>query len=682
MSDDRRLRVGLCRAGLMLGGEVLPLYAGSVHYWRLSIDSWRPALLEAKKLGLTLIDTYVPWAVHEVESGVFDFGERDPRHDVTAFLRIVHELGLYAIVRPGPHINGELSLFGVPERVVWDPACQAMSPEGHPVMLPMVPLGFPVPSYASEAFLREVDGWFRAVAGELAPLRYPEGPVVLCQIDNEGTFYFRDGLYDQDYRPEAIALYRSYLRGKYEGAAALTRAYGTKAAPFAEVKPPTTFDATGADELAWHLDWAEFQEHLIATSLARMKASLVAHGFREIPTFHNMTMGYEATPLSAARLGRAVDLVGLDYYHRATPGERLLIERRTTELVSRCEGMNQPSFACEMGAGFPPFFYPIPDEADNRFTALTALAYGLRGFNLYMAVERDRWIGAPIDAHGRARPSAIFWRKLFHALDALRFHELVRHAEVRIVVPALKRRLGRAMHALSPATPALFAVLGRGAHESCYEEDVGLGGAVLAEVDAFIGCFEHALQARGVPFAHVDSDCLDASVMGAGWVICPTTGGIDASAWHTLRALASAGVRVTFGPRVPTRDGTLRPLDAALDPGGLELFEGAASAPYFDANAAAAVVDRAVAERALKSLPMAPAHLSATVHHDSGGRPRVLFVINAGAQHEKARVGLGAGADLAATDVLDAGRYECQNGELFVPVPARSVRMLALEPLR
>jgi hypothetical protein len=73
-----------------------------------------------------------------------------------------------------------------------------------------------------------------------------------------------------------------------------------------------------------------------------MRVALARAGMSEIPTFHNMTMGYEATPLSAARIRRAVDLVGLDYYHRATPTERLLIERRTTELATRSEGSSNP----------------------------------------------------------------------------------------------------------------------------------------------------------------------------------------------------------------------------------------------------------------------------------------------------------------------------------------------------
>jgi beta-galactosidase len=670
-------RVGLSRAGIIVEGRLVPLYSGSVHYWRIERDVWKDALLETKRLGVRLIDTYVPWSVHETASGETDFGEKDPNLDVAAFLRLVHELDLLAIVRPGPHINGELTHFGIPERIIWDPACQARSPQGNPVMLPMVPVGFPVPSYASAAFFGEAEKWLVKAAAVLAPLRFPEGPIVLCQIDNEGTLYFRDGLYDQDYRPEAISLYRVFLRNKYGTEADLARAYGRRSDPFDRVVPPTIFDAETADELTFHLDWAEFQERLIAGSIARMKSAFVAAGMDEIPTFHNMTMGHEATPLSAAQLATAVDLVGLDYYHRATPAERISIERRTTELSMRGEGVDKPSFACEMGAGFPPYFFPIPEEVDNEFNVMTALAYGLRGFNIYMAVDRDRWIGAPIDRHGRPGPSAAFWGKLFRALEETRFHELFRRAPVRIVNTSLKRRLNRALHAFSPATPALFAVLGSGSHETCFEDDFGLGGRVASEVDAFIEAFEQALSARGVPFAHVDGETAGPSLSGARWIICPTAGGVELGLWTELQRRRQEGAWVTIGPRVPSRDGSLRPLAEPLDPTGFEQVPMSGPHPHVDGAAIDAQVDAAIRGLDLPVWTAGPKTVSVTVHEDAENRPRVLFIMNPTTVNEEATVQLRQRATLI--DLFDGSRHECSEGGASVFVPARSVRMLRID---
>jgi len=677
VSSEFRTRVGLCRGGISVDGRVVPLYSGSVHYWRLERAVWKDALLETKRLGVGLIDTYLPWAVHESAPDEMDFGEKDPRLDVIAFLRLIKELGLLAIVRPGPHINAELTYFGIPERIIWNAACQARSPQGNPVMLPMVPVGFPVPSYASAAFLGEAEKWLVKAAAVLAPLRYPEGPIVLCQIDNEGTLYFRDGLYDQDYRPEAVSLYRAFLRQKYGTEEALARAYGRRADPFDRVVPPTILDAESADELTFHLDWAEFQERLVAGSIARMKAVFVGAGMSEIPTFHNMTMGHEATPLSAAQLGAAVDLVGLDYYHRATPTERLLIERRTTDLSTRSEGLGKPSFACEMGAGFPPYFFPIPDEIDSRFNVMTALAYGLRGFNIYMAVDRDRWIGAPVDRHGRPGPTAAFWSKLCHALAEVRFHELYRRTPVRIVNSALKRRLNRALHAFSPATPALFAVLGSGSQETCFEDDFGLGGRVASEVDAFVVAFEQALSARGVPFAHIDGETATVALSGARWIICPTAGGVEPGLWALLRQYHRDGARVTIGPRVPVRDASLRPLLEPLDPSGFDLVAMSGPHPEVDGAVVAAQVDDAVRTLDLPVWTVSPNTVSVAVHEDAQNQPRVLFVMNPTPANENVTIPFKRSATLI--DLVDESRHPCGPNGALVFVPARTVRMLRID---
>ena len=112
------------------------------------------------------------------------------------------------------------------------------------ISLPVLPpaasvsVSFPVPSYASEAFLTEVEKWFGAMGAELASLAYPAGPIVLVQVDNEGALYFRDGPYDQDYHPDAIRLFRAFLRQKYASQRALRDAWNDSELTFAVAMPP------------------------------------------------------------------------------------------------------------------------------------------------------------------------------------------------------------------------------------------------------------------------------------------------------------------------------------------------------------------------------------------------------------------------------------------------------------
>src|SRR6478609_8899041 len=244
-------RPKLTRAGVLLGERLLPLLCGSVHYFRLEPESWRACLESMREMGCTVVDVYVPWSVHETADGTLDFGAKNPALNVVEFLRVAEDVGLYAFVRPGPHINAELSGFGLPERVLWDRECQARSAAGEAVILPMPPQAFPVPSYASRKLLNEACQWLRSAADLLGPLTWPNGPIVLCQVDNEGALYFRDGVYEQDYHPDSIARYRSYLQRRYETPARLDEAYATSHNTF-EISPPQRFDAKDAHGLRRH----------------------------------------------------------------------------------------------------------------------------------------------------------------------------------------------------------------------------------------------------------------------------------------------------------------------------------------------------------------------------------------------------------------------------------------------
>ncbi|MCA9602587.1 MAG: beta-galactosidase, partial [Myxococcales bacterium] len=439
---------------LDLGADEIPLYSGALHYWRIERRFWRRTLEAVRNLGLDTVETYIPWGVHEQADGTFDFGERHERLDVGAFLELVSELGMYAIVRPGPHINAELTYFGLPERVVHDPECQARSPRRNPVIQPFPPRMFPAPSYASRKYHEEVGRWFDAVGQVVGPHLWPRGAVVLTQVDNEGTFFFRNGPYDQDYHRDAIDRFRAFLEERYGTVAALNEAYRRVYSSFGDVPPPERFDAHEANELVPHLDWAAFHEHLIGDALARMRQRLHDAGVREVPTIHNIPLGETGLPVSIPSIARVVDLVGLDYYHPAR--EHRVVKRRTAYLAGTFDFAYSP----ELGVGAPPWFTPLSHH-DSLTVAMTAAAYGLRGFNLYMAVDRDRWYGAPIDARGELRTEASAWRRWVQAMRRVRFHTLDRRAEVALVVPNEYRRLSRATHLFGGiASPSSVEAIG------------------------------------------------------------------------------------------------------------------------------------------------------------------------------------------------------------------------------
>ena len=663
-------RAKLTREGVLLGDKLLPLLAGSAHYFRLEPDSWRPCLEAMREMGCTVVDVYVPWSVHEAADGSLDFGTVNPQLDVARFLRIAAELGLYALVRPGPHINAELSGFGLPERVLWDRECQARSPAGEKVILPMPPQAFPVPSYASHKLLHEACAWLRQVASVLGPLTWPSGPVVLLQIDNEGALYFRDGVYEQDYHPDSLAAYRSYLQARYASPARLSEAYAIPADSF-DISPPQRFDAKDAHGLLRQLDWAEYQETLIADAFAAFRAALSHAGLERVPTCHNLPMGESATPLDPTRLGKVVECLGMDYYHVAADSSSDVILKRTSEVVTRADAFDYPAFAVELAAGFPPFF-PALTEHDNRFAALSCLAAGIRGFNLYMAVERDRWIGAPIDRFGAERPSFDFWLRLNQAVQRTRLYQLQRAADVCIVIPRSLHRLERLLHAFGPISAAAFDIMGLSAYDSCLEQ--GPFAGALFDAASFLRRLLEELSLRSIAYRVSGNDAA-AHALGAspfGFVVSAV--GLESELWQTLTDVASRGTPLCFGPQLPS-----------LTPSGLAALPSAPSAAAAQLKALsepelAAELDALLTRQAVLRLD-AGSGVKLSLFRDQAGRGRVLFVTNTTRENRTARLEIAAlgAAETEAVDALDGAAFRATFGALEVPLSPHSVRMLELK---
>ena len=667
MGTDRRTRRPRLRgATLQIGRKRVPLLSGAVHYWRLEPKDWPRAIGAVADMGFDLVETYVPWGVHERGLGEFDFGEVDPRRDVGAFLDRVAEAGLLAIVRPGPCINAELTHFGLPERIVFDPACQARSPRQRPVLQPFPPRMFPIPSHASRAYHREVGRWYDAVAKVLAPRLWPDGPIVLLQVDNEAAFYFRDGPYEQDYHPDALGWWAAFLERRYERLDRLSEAYGQPVGGWDEVAPPRRPPA-GDDpaELRRAMDWAAFREALLARGLGRMKRRMQRAGLSGVPTLHNVPLGGGGLPLTLSSMGREVNLVGLDYYHAAR--EHRTVKRRTLRLVGTVG--EEAAYAPKMGAGAPPWYTPL-EHRDSLYTACCALAFGLRGFNLYMAVDRDRWYGAPVRSDGTPRPEADDWRRLLGLLRHVAFHQLRRRVEVAICWPHEYARLSRATHRVGLLSPSGMEALGGTPVDGCDAEPRGLGEPVQLAWWQWMAAVSDALTEARIPYVYVDSDAPPERFTGYRLLVAPSFAFASPERMARLRAAAEDGATVLLGPRWPDLDDRLEEHDFGTRFG--ELLEVDEPAPLREALLAHC-------ERLGLRPPLrvGPAPLEATLHETQDGVPRVLFVLNPDERSHEARLELPGPWRLR--DAWTEATLEAEaDGSLPMEVPARTVRVLEI----
>lgn len=532
--------------GLTVGQETLPLYSGAVHYWRHRREDWPRLLDGVRAMGFRVLETYVPWSVHEPEAGRYDFaGNRD----TGAFLTLCEERGLYVMVRPGPHINAEMTLFGYPEWILWDQEIQAMGPQGTPVIYPHFAKPFPIPSYASEKLFQKTEAYFRALRPVLEPHVWPKGCIVAAQADNETCYFFRDAAYTLDYAPDSVRLYQRMLKEQYGSIGALNAAYRKAYASFAEVTPPTGYDQSCPTR---SMDWVRYKEYQVLWSVQRMAELLPLAGL-SVATFHNCAYQHY-TPISLQRCEAlpGVDVAGIDAY--GEPDDVAMLQTRVRYLA----GSSRLPFIPEFGSGSWFDRGCVLTAAQQEYAYLYAFMNGLKAVNFYMLAERDRWVGCPLRQDGQVRQEYFtLFKNLLRLLADTELHTYRREAPVLVLKDY---DMGRRKAAFSQADYAPFT-------SNCFVTETALPrelfrpritGAHFPDKrlhqwweEAWVDACTQRLSALGLAY-----DLSDRYMPMENWkryaaVLASVTAETDTQVQTLLMNAAREGAHVAFGPELP-----------------------------------------------------------------------------------------------------------------------------------
>lgn len=160
---------------ILIDGKPVQLVSGAIHYFRVPRQYWRDRLERARACGLNCIETYMCWNLHEPKEGIWDFnGDLDIGH----FLSLVRELGMYAIVRPGPYICAEWENGGLPPYLMIKPGIEFRC--------------------MNDVFLGAVDRYYEQVLPILKNYEHRVGgPLIAVQVENEYGSYGQDKEYLQ-----------------------------------------------------------------------------------------------------------------------------------------------------------------------------------------------------------------------------------------------------------------------------------------------------------------------------------------------------------------------------------------------------------------------------------------------------------------------------------------------------
>ena len=543
---------------LYIDGSPVSLFSGSFHYWRVKPGLWEDLLQRVKGMGFGIVETYIPWSVHETSPGRFDFGKGDPGLDIRRFLNLCAAAGVKVLARPGPHINAELTYFGYPERIFADEEILSRCADGTPVVLPVPPRMFPAPCYHHPRFLSEVRRYFEALSGAISGMVHPEGPVIAIQADNECSKFFRVHPFDHDYSEYSVRLYRKFLEAKYGDLEELNRVYGTRHGAFELVDPPRAFRPGRPEDLPYYLDWVQFGEHYINESL-RSIAGILRDCFGEdVPLFHNYPTTMPVPPFNVTEAEEFLDFQGIDAYPLKSQYHQVRRGIKLTSTVSRLPVL------MEFSSGGAYDSRPV-DLADQEFTTWSTIMHGIKGINFYMIVERERWFGSPLKRDGSPRPRHYeFYRRFLAEVRQWGLEEMSPHRPILLLVNREYERLVSAATLLCPNSSLITEFAGiTDAPDGLLvsDETFGLHEPVASRYLRVRAFWYWALTAAGVHFAIGDT-CRAEDLSGEHpLVIVPTFEFLSRGLQERMVEYARGGGALVVGPRAPVLDETMKPCD-------------------------------------------------------------------------------------------------------------------------
>ena len=158
--------------GFYLNGEPFKILAGAIHYFRVPKEYWRDRLTKLKACGFNTVETYCAWNAHMPDENTFDY---EGMLDLGAFLDAAKEIGLLAIVRPGPYICSEWEFGALPWWLLkYDCSLRCADPE----------------------YLKHADVYFDHIIPKIAEKQITRGGnVIMVQVENEYGSYGDDDEY-------------------------------------------------------------------------------------------------------------------------------------------------------------------------------------------------------------------------------------------------------------------------------------------------------------------------------------------------------------------------------------------------------------------------------------------------------------------------------------------------------
>ncbi|MCK9422876.1 MAG: beta-galactosidase [Bacteroidales bacterium] len=371
-----------------LNNKKVFLNSGEIHYFRIKRELWDKHLEAAKEAGLTTVSTYIPWAWHESEEGIFDFdGTSSPERDLKGWLQRCQTHGLTCIVKPGPFILAEFRGAGLPDWFMdqYSDEVKMRNSKDEIVHSDGV-------SLFNQKYLEKVALWYDQIMPFISEREITAGgPVIMMQICNEiGVFSWlaKQGDYGNAVKNRFI----SYLSLKFKSIAEVNKLWGTGYQDFTHVELPPDGNLPYASkgdrgrDYEWHCFWRTYYGDYL-----RMLSRMARDRGISVPLYHNLPgwiygHGYEF-PVNITMYEDLFDdkseiLFGVDHIPEFLSYRNMHDDRIINDITCAMQG-NKPLFAAEFQCGSREYqVVTNPREMELFYKA--SLANGLAGWNYYM----------------------------------------------------------------------------------------------------------------------------------------------------------------------------------------------------------------------------------------------------------------------------------------------------------
>ncbi len=158
----------------LLDGKPFQIISGEMHPGRIPEEYWRHRIKMAKAMGCNTVSACIFWNYHEQKEGIYDF--HTGNRDISEFIKIAAEEGMWVIIRPGPYVCAEWEFGGLPPYLLRYPEIKIRC--------------------IDPVYMKAVERYISRLADVLRPhLITNGGPVLMIQIENEFGSYGNDRNY-------------------------------------------------------------------------------------------------------------------------------------------------------------------------------------------------------------------------------------------------------------------------------------------------------------------------------------------------------------------------------------------------------------------------------------------------------------------------------------------------------